>query len=132
MKSTGRRVIALFAPVVTAGAILAAPPARAELVELHWNSDQRFERSLDVLPGKFAEVCGKLNQGQAIAWKFEANRPMDFNVHYHDDGRVVFPAKQDAVTKAADTLKVGLDQDYCWMWTNKSTESARLHLTLQR
>ena len=134
MRGTKNRlyVIALLAPVLTVGAMLVAIEARAELVDIRWDGDQRFERALEVLPGKFAEVCGNLSRGQTIAWRFEANRAIDFNVHYHDGGRVVFPAKQDAATKAADTLKVHLDQDYCWMWTNQSADTVHLHLTLQR
>ena len=123
---------ALLAPILAVGAMLVAIGARAELVDIRWDGAQRFERALEVLPGKFAEVCGKLDRGQAIAWAFEADRAMDFNVHYHDGGRVVFPEKQDAATKAAGTLTVNLDQDYCWMWTNKSADTVRLHLTLQR
>lgn len=123
---------ALIAPVLAGGAMLVATQARAEPVDIRWDAKQRFERAFEVLPGKFAEVCGKLSRGQAIAWRFEANGAVDFNVHYHDGGRVVFPAKQDAVTRAADTLEVNLDQDYCWMWTNKSADTVRLQLGLQR
>lgn len=134
MRETKTRlyVTAFLASVLTVGAMLRAPEARAEFVEILWDGDQRFERALEVLPGKFAEVCGKMSRGQAIAWTFEANRAVDFNVHYHEGARIVFPAKHEAATKAAGRLMVELDQDFCWMWTNKSVDKVRVSLTLQR
>ncbi|MGI9026575.1 MAG: hypothetical protein ACR2GP_13555, partial [Burkholderiaceae bacterium] len=54
------------------------------------------------------------------------------NVHYHEGTRVLFPAKQDAVAKAEDRLDVELDQDYCWMWTNKSGKSITVRLSMLR
>ena len=83
-------------------------------------------------PGKFAEVCGKLAQGQSVAWSFKGDRPMNFNIHYHEGKQVVFPAKQDAAVDAQGKLDVSLSQDYCWMWTNKANAPIRLQLLLQK
>ncbi|HEY6134597.1 MAG TPA: hypothetical protein VIW70_11510 [Rubrivivax sp.] len=106
--------------------------ARAEIVDIRWDTSGRFERSLGVVPGKFAEVCGKLPAGINVAWSFEASAPLDFNLHYHVGKDVVYPAKLGAVAIAKDTLATKIDQDYCWMWSNKSTTPATLQLRLQR
>ena len=116
---------------VLAVAVMAVD-ARAELVEIAWDKAGRFETSFSVAPGKFAEVCGKLAQGQAIAWSFMGDRPMNFNIHYHEGKQVVFPAKQDAAVDARGKLDVSLSQDYCWMWTNKTDLPALLQLVLRR
>ena len=68
--------------------------ARAELVEIAWDKAGRFETAVSVAPGKFAEVCSKLAQGQSIAWSFKGDRPMNFNIHYHEGKQVVFPTSQ--------------------------------------
>ena len=102
--------------------------ARAELVDIRWDSVGLFETAVKVAPGKFAEVCGQLAKDQSVAWSFKGDRPMNFNIHYHEGKQVVFPAKQDAVVEAQGKLDVGLTQDYCWMWTNKTDSVVQLQL----
>ena len=123
----GRR----FRLAVLAAAVIAID-ARAELVEIAWDKAGRFETAVSVAPGKFAEVCGPLDRGLSVAWSFKADRPMNFNIHYHEGKQVVFPAKQDAAVDAQGKLDVSLSQDYCWMWANKSNTLVRLQLLLQK
>ena len=123
--------LAVLATAVLAAAVMAID-ARAELVEIAWDNAGRFETAVSVAPGKFAEVCGQLDRGQSVAWSFKADRPMNFNIHYHEGKQVVFPAKQDAAVDAQGKLDVSLSQDYCWMWTNKANAPIRLQLLLQK
>jgi len=109
-----------------------APHTLADVVAIAWDAAGRFERSVSVAPGKFAEVCGKLPAGLKIGWNFEATAPLDFNVHYHVGKEVVFPSKLTAVVTAKDTLTAKIDQEYCWMWSNKSAASATIMVKLQR
>ena len=109
-----------------------APSALADIVDISWDADGRFERSMIVAPGKFAELCGKLPAGLKVGWNFQANAPLDFNVHYHVGKEVVFPSKLTAVATAKDTLATKIDQDYCWMWSNKTTVSATITVKLRR
>ena len=120
-----RRLVVLVAAVI-------AIDARAELVEIAWDKAGRFETTVGVAPGQFAEVCGKLAKGQSIAWSFKGDRPMNFNIHYHEGKQVVFPAKQDAAVDAQGKLDVSLSQDYCWMWANRGESPSTLLLTLVR
>ncbi len=109
-----------------------ATSATAGVVDIAWNASGRFEHTLSVAPGKFAEVCGKLPAGLKVNWAFEASAPLDFNVHYHVDKDVVFPSKLTAVAAAKDTLETRIEQDYCWMWSNKSSAPATFTIRLQR
>jgi hypothetical protein len=77
-------------------------------------------------------LCGKLAVGAKVQRQFDAPAPLNFNIHFHEGKQVRFPAKQDQVAKADGTLRAEVDQDYCWMWTNKSASSASLKLTLKR
>jgi hypothetical protein len=106
--------------------------ARAEIVDIAWSDDGRFERRMTVAPGKFAEVCGKLAKAQAVAWRFDADGPLNFNIHYHEGEDVRYPQRRDALASGSGRLQVALDQDHCWMWTNKSAQPVALQLLLTR
>ncbi len=106
--------------------------ARGEIIEVAWDAAGRFERVSAVAPGKFTEVCDKLPAGAKVRWDFEASAPLDFNVHYHVGKEVVFPSKLSAVSTATGTLDAKIEQDYCWLWSNKSTAAATIKVRLQR
>ena len=126
------RLLAALAVAVAVAVAAMAPSARAELVNIVWDSSGRFESETKVAPGKFAEVCGPLSKGQTVAWSFKADRPMNFNLHYHVGKQVVYPAKQDAAAEAQGELEATLAQDYCWMWTNIGESPSTVRLTLSR
>ena len=111
---------------------VAAPAAYADVVDIQWSGDGKFAHSSAVAAGKFVEVCGKLPAGLKVNWEYEASTPLDFNVHYHVGKEVLFPAKLEAVASAKDVLATTLEQDYCWMWTNKSAVAAKLSVKLRR
>ncbi len=115
------------------GAAGLAPMApRAEIIDIDWGGQGRFERRVSVAPGKFAEACGRLAQGQVVRWRFAAEGPLDFNIHYHEGKAVHYPERRTAEAAAAGELRAALDQNYCWMWTNKSARPVPLALTLER
>jgi hypothetical protein len=112
---------------------LAASEASAnDLVPLEWAADGSFAKEVTVPATKFVEVCGKLSAQSAVAWEFNATAPLNFNIHYHAGEKVHFPARKDAVAQDRGQLSVKLDQDYCWMWTNKGPRPAGLKFNLKR
>lgn len=130
---TGTRVLRAAAGILLGVALLmGAAAARAEVIELHWQDAGRFERGLTIAPGKFAEICGPLEVGQVVRWSFEADRAVNFNVHYHVDKDDRYPAKKENVERLQGDLAVDSRQDYCWMWTNKTTAPTKLSVTLTR
>ena len=124
----------LFAPGLAAAISLAvlSSTANAEVVDIAWNAQQEFTRKLEVAPGKFVEVCGKLAAPTTVAWQFDASAALNFNVHYHEGKDVRFPAKQDGTAKLQGELKVDRDQDYCWMWTNKGKTPTSLSFVFKK
>ena len=126
-----RRPISLTAGLGLGLALLGAQ-AWGELIEIEWTGAGRFEQSRTVAPGKFLEICGKLNKAQPVNWQFSAGQPMNFNIHFHEGENVTYPAKVEAATAAAGQLKVASEQDYCWMWSNKSNQAVALKLCLRR
>ena len=115
-----------------ASLLLPALTARAEVVDVHWSGAGRFVHKATIAPGKSVDLCGRLPAGLKVSWDFAAGAPLDFNLHYHAGKDVVFPSKLNAVTKASDILQTRIEQDYCWMWTNKAGKPATLSVTLQR
>jgi hypothetical protein len=118
-----------FAAAAALSAI--ASPAVADVAEVRWSPAGEAAQAFTVAPGKFAEWCGKLQRGD-VKWSYEAAAPLEFNVHYHEGKNVHYPAKMDGAAKAQGTLGVGVDQDYCWMWTNKTNAPVTLRATATR
>lgn len=112
--------------------LLASVTARAEVTEIQWDANGRFDTQASLAPGKFAEICGKFAKGQSVVWVFKAEAPVNFNIHYHEGKKVEFPAKVDGAIAAEGKLAVSVDQDYCWMWSNKTDKPVALNLTLQK
>ena len=106
--------------------------AGAEVVEIAWDTSGTFQRDVDVEPGKFAEVCGRLMKGQAVAWSFKSSVPMNFNIHFHEGSSVVFPARRDRIASLEGKLEAPAEHDYCWMWENKSKAKDTLSFVLRR
>ncbi|MCW5631946.1 MAG: hypothetical protein KIT17_01285 [Rubrivivax sp.] len=124
---------AVVALAAAAAAALGAPArAAGHIVEINWGPDGRFAHSAEVDAGKFVEVCGELDLGATIRWEFEASAPVDFNIHYHVGKAAEFPAKQAQVSAGQDTLRVAVQEHYCWMWSNKSSGRVRVDVRLLR
>ncbi len=122
----------LLSCVAATLAVAATLPSSAEMVAVQWDAEGIFAREVLVAPSRFVEVCEKLPQGMRIAWRFESQAALDFNIHYHEGKAVRFPAKRDRVRVADGVLDAAIAQDYCWMWTNRGDAPARLNLTLKR
>lgn len=106
--------------------------AASHIVEIAWSRDGAFAHVAGVEPGKFVELCGELVPGDSIRWEFAASAPVDFNIHYHVGKEAEFPARQAQVSSGQDTLRVAVREDYCWMWSNKSSSRVRVDVLLQR
>jgi len=127
---SGRRAGVAATALVAAGLSLAVLTAQGEVVDIVWKEGDRFDRSLTVAPGKFAELCGALGAGKAVNWSFEADGELNFNIHYHVGKDVRYPSQMDRVRSSEGKLAVDLAQDYCWMWTNKSAATTKLEVRL--
>lgn len=120
------------AALVAAGAAISPWGVRAEMIDIVWDGAGRFSHSLRLPPGKFVELCQKLPAGASVQWSYEAQGPLNFNVHYHEGKQVHTPARQDGAARGEGVLKAAVAQDYCWMWTNKSASEASLTLRLKK
>jgi hypothetical protein len=104
---------------------------KAEVISFKLDANPSFKTQANIQPGKFSEVCGKLKKGNLIRWQFDSSAPLEFNIHYHEGKNVIFPYKMSAIKSGGEELLISLDQDYCWMWTNKSKEEVKLEMSLR-
>ena len=105
--------------------------AHAELVDIKWTGGT-FSHKASIAPKKFLEVCGKLKMAETVAWQFKGTAPTDFNIHYHVGKDVSYPENRKEIAGADGLLSVLLDQDYCWMWSNRSAQPITLELGLEQ
>ena len=111
--------------------VFSSTTCKAEVISFKLEANPSFKTQANIQPGKFSEVCGKLKKGNLIRWQFDSSAPLEFNIHYHEGNNVVFPYKMSAIKSGEEELLISLDQDYCWMWTNKSKEEVKLEMSLR-
>ena len=111
--------------------VLMPVAASAEIVEIKW-ADGVFTHKASIAPKKFLEVCGKQKKGEAVNWTFNGTAPTDFNIHYHVGKDVSYPENRKGVASAEGSLVAPLDQDFCWMWTNRAAQPLDLELKLKQ
>ena len=105
--------------------------AHADIVDIKWN-DAAFSHKASIAPKKFLEVCGKQKMGENIAWQFKGSAATDFNIHYHVGKDVSYPENRKSVASADGTLVASIDQDYCWMWSNRSGQPVDIEVNLKQ
>jgi hypothetical protein len=123
-------------PIVAAVALGAAgilhAAETAVMSPIPWDAKGEFVEELQVPDQGVVEACEKLAAGTQVHWSYEANAPVDFNVHYHHGKKVKTPVRKDRIARADALFKAATAQEYCWMWSNKSGAPVQLSFQLQR
>ena len=117
--------------VIAVACVIFASAASAELIEVKLAPGTVIHKQLIVAAGKFAELCSPLKQGQVVLWQFGADAASDFNIHYHVGKNVEYPERRTNIKDADGRLVIGVDQDYCWMWTNRTGSPIAVDVTLK-
>ncbi len=113
-------------------AALGSATASSPLIDIQWTRQGSFEHESLLMPKAFVELCGKLTAGSAVAWRFDASGPVDFNIHYHQGKEVVYPERSAARSNGIGVLDAAVPQTYCWMWVNKGAEPVSMKAKLAR
>ncbi|MDH3590131.1 MAG: hypothetical protein OEQ74_12085 [Gammaproteobacteria bacterium] len=77
------------------------------------------QTAFDVLidAGATRELCFESEQGDVVLYRFEADRPLDFNLHYHIEKEIYYPVPAQVTAAEKGQYIVPVDQTYCLMWT---------------
>ena len=82
--------------------------------------------SADIPPGKIHESCMTLVHSDTLAYEFSADKPLEFNLHYHPGEVVEYPIPVMLTEEEKGTFQPGTDHKYCLMWKNSTREIVRL------
>lgn len=124
--------ITTMATVVALSVLALSTTSHAELIDVKWNAEGKFERTQPIASGKFVEICESLAKESVVTWQFTASAPLNFNVHFHQGKEVAFPEKKDGVSELKGTLVAQSKEDYCWMWTNKGDMPSTISVLLTK
>lgn len=67
-------------------------------------------------PYQMQEECAKLQPGDRLEYSYNADAPLNFNIHYHEGKAVIMPLTRDNVKADGGEFKALIAQDYCLMW----------------
>jgi len=81
---------------------------------------------LTLAPFEFREMCVEMTSQDELHYDFEADRPIDFDIHYHDGLTLHFPVRHPGIAAQAGRFVSEQDQSYCLMWLNRSLMEASL------
>ena len=83
---------------------------------------------------KMSEQCLPLKAGDSIRYQFNSPSPLNFNIHYHTEKTTGFQVKLTEVSRHQGEFSTAVDQEYCFMWTNKIVSQQQwmfyLHYTI--
>jgi hypothetical protein len=98
--------------VMVASAILAACAGEPPLAI----DRPKVVHGQDIAPYAIREECVHLAIGDRLDYDFTANEPVDFNIHYHEEGAVLMPIVRDKALQDSGLFVPLFGQDYCLMW----------------
>ena len=67
-------------------------------------------------PFELHEECMQLIPGDWLVYRFDAQRPVAFNIHYHEGKAVIVPVSRKDVTTDEGAFRPLVPQEYCLMW----------------
>ena len=82
--------------------------------------------NLTLAPFEFREMCFEMTSQDEVQYDFQSDRPIDFDIHYHDGLTIHFPVRLAGIMAQAGSFVPEQDQSYCLMWLNRSLTPASL------
>jgi hypothetical protein len=82
--------------------------------------------TISLAPFELQELCLELTPGNEVQYAFQANQPVEFNIHFHDGLRIRFPVKLLGTTDYGGDYIAELDQVYCLAWFNRALTETSL------
>jgi hypothetical protein len=96
-----------------------------------------MKNSITLKPSGFHEECVVLGKEKELIYKFTTTKPVDFNIHCHHGGEVLYPVLKNRVTESGGTFEaretlVNLSSNeeiFCMMW--QSRQARRVNLSYE-
>lgn len=103
----------------------------AQMVDIKW-THRTFSHETTIRLKKFLEVYGKQKIGDSVPRQFKGSAVTNFNIHHHVGKEVSYPENRKGVASAEGSFVAPLDQDYCWMWSNRSLQPIDIGVDLKQ
>ncbi|MDX1483647.1 MAG: hypothetical protein R3229_04120 [Alphaproteobacteria bacterium] len=87
--------------------------------------------TVTLAPFEFRERCYALRAGETLAYDFSADRPVDFDIHYHDGLRTHAPVALSGATNRGGRFRAASNRTYCLMWANRNLAPASVSYRIQ-
>ena len=84
------------------------------------------ESEVVINPAKLYEECMELTSRDVLFYSFKSSEPIDFDIHYHEEGNIVYPIIKKDSSAQEGRFYADKEQTYCLMWTNIQTNLVRL------
>ncbi len=75
---------------------------------------------------KYFEDCMELLPGQKMEYSFETAKPVNFNIHYHEEKDIIYPISKEYISELEGIFHCEKKQYYCLMWTSPYSEPITL------
>ena len=87
------------------------------------------ETEVVINPAKCHEDCIKVTRGDVLSYSFKTSNPIDFNIHFHEDGKIIYPVYNKNTVSQEGKFFPDKEEFYCLMWTNLQTNPVQLIYT---
>jgi hypothetical protein len=89
-------------------------------VELGEEGHDAPSGTLSLAPFEIQEVCFEMAALDEIQYDFEADRLVEFDIHYHEGFAIYFVVELSGITINADKFVAKVGRSYCLRWANES------------
>ncbi len=81
---------------------------------------------LSLGPLEFREYCLEMEALDEIRYDYQSDRPVEFNIHYHEGNSIYLPVQLEGGTAHAGIFVAESDQAICLMWENRGLTRSTL------
>lgn len=78
----------------------------------------------------FSERCINIDAQQKVQYRFQSPHSVDFNIHYHTEAETAFKRKEKQVAVLEGAFESEAQQEFCFMWANKTRRNEDWSFTL--
>jgi hypothetical protein len=82
--------------------------------------------TVSLAPFEFRERCYELRPGAVLGYRFTADQPVDFDIHYHDGLLTQFALTSKGTRGAEGRFEAAAQRRYCVFWANPGLAPAGL------
>jgi len=93
-------------------------------------SSPKTVSGVDLAAYAIHEECLRLLPGERIDYRFKAQPPVAFNIHFHESNAVIMPVDIASSVDEAGVFEADREQTYCLMW-EAGAQGSRLDYRIQ-